>query len=66
LNIDNLRVYIGGKNLLTFTEYTGFDPEVGDQDSGGTNLTRGVDGSTSWDSTFPNSREYFMGVQLAF
>ncbi|WP_071146086.1 SusC/RagA family TonB-linked outer membrane protein [Bacteroides ihuae] len=67
LNIDNLRVYIGGKNLLTFTKYNGFDPEVGDQDTtDGTNLTRGVDGSTSWDLTFPNSREYFMGVQLAF
>ncbi|WP_321479101.1 TonB-dependent receptor [uncultured Bacteroides sp.] len=66
LRLSNLRFYIGGKNLLTFTSYTGFDPEVGDQDTNGTNLTRGVDGSTSWDPTFPNSREYFMGVQLAF
>lgn len=66
LSISNLRVYVGGKNLLTITKYTGFDPEVGDQDTGGTNLTRGVDGSTSWDPTFPNTREYFMGAQLSF
>jgi len=66
LNINNLRVYIGGKNLITLTKYSGFDPEVGDQDTGGTNLTRGVDGSSSWDPTFPNSREFFVGAQLSF
>lgn len=26
--INNLRVYVTGQNLLTFTKYTGFDPEV--------------------------------------
>ena len=66
LNINNLRVYVGGKNLITLTKYSGFDPEVGDQDTGGTNLTRGVDGSSSWDPTFPNSREFFVGAQLSF
>ena len=63
---ESLRFYIGGKNLITFTNYKGFDPEVGDQNSSGTNLTRGVDGLTSWDPTFPNSKEFYMGVQVTF
>ena len=29
LHVERLRVYIGGSNLLTFTKYKGFDPEVG-------------------------------------
>jgi len=53
--------------LLTFTKYTGFDPEVGDQSTtNGTNLTRGVDGLTSWDPTFPNSKELYVGLQVTF
>lgn len=65
LNIENLKLFIGGKNLLTFTKYTGFDPEVGDQDTGN-NLTRGIDASTTWGSTFPNIREYYIGLELIF
>jgi len=65
--IQKARFYVGGKNLLTFTKYTGFDPEVGDQSStNGTNLTRGVDGLTSWDPTFPNSKELYVGLQVTF
>lgn len=66
VKLENARFYVGGKNLLTITNYTGFDPEVGDQDSSGTNLTRGIDGLTSWDSTFPNSKEFYIGLQLTF
>jgi TonB-linked SusC/RagA family outer membrane protein len=29
INIASLRVYVTGQNLLTFTKYTGYDPEVG-------------------------------------
>ena len=65
--IQKARFYVGGKNLLTFTKYTGFDPEVGDQSTtNGTNLTRGVDGLTSWDPTFPNSKELYVGLQVTF
>ncbi|MCD8178524.1 MAG: TonB-dependent receptor [Tannerellaceae bacterium] len=67
LHIDYLRVFVGAKNLLTFTKYSGFDPEVGDQDRwSGKNLSRGIDGLTSWDPTFPNSKEGFAGIQLTF
>ncbi len=66
-SIEHLRIYAGAKNLLTFTSYKGFDPEVGDQDtSSGKNLTRGVDGMSLWDPTFPNTREFYVGLQLTF
>ena len=64
--LEKFRFYVGGKNLITITDYTGLDPEVGDQNSYGTNLTKGVDGLTSWDPTFPNYKEFYMGVQVTF
>ena len=30
-NIERLRIWVGGNNLLTFTKYTGFDPEIGSE-----------------------------------
>lgn len=65
LNIEKMKFFIGGKNLLTFTGYSGFDPEVGDQNAEN-NLTRGIDASSTWGSTFPNIREYYMGLELVF
>ena len=47
------RVYAIGRNLLTFTEYTGYDPEV---DS---NLVQPG-------NNYPNSRQFVGGVQLTF
>jgi hypothetical protein len=49
-----------GRNLLTFTKYTGFDPETS---SGASNspFDRGVD----HDST-PNSKSYQIGLNLGF
>lgn len=40
LKIDNARIYINGQNLLTFTDYPGWDPEVNRDGSG--NITQGV------------------------
>lgn len=45
------RVYVTGRNLMTWTKYTGPDPEV---DS---NLTLGVN---------PNTKQYAFGVDLTF
>lgn len=65
MNVDKLKFFLGAKNLLTITKYTGFDPEVGDQDTGN-NLTRGIDASSTWGSTFPNIREYYFGLEIVF
>jgi TonB-linked SusC/RagA family outer membrane protein len=49
-----------GRNLLTFTKYTGFDPEIS---SGTSNspFDRGVDHDSS-----PNSKSYQIGLNLGF
>jgi len=67
--IDRVRVYVGGKNLLTFTKYSGFDPEVASVnylDNGRYNLNRGIDAAAPWLSTYPNSKEIFFGLQFSF
>jgi hypothetical protein len=48
----NIRLYFNGENLVTFTNYSAFDPEVG-------NL--GVDGGR-----FPVSRMYSFGINVSF
>ena len=63
LKIDRLRLYVGGKNLFTFTKYSGYDPEVG-SDEGRYNLARGIDAQRPWGRTFPNSKEFFLGAQF--
>ncbi|MFR9548701.1 MAG: TonB-dependent receptor [Rikenellaceae bacterium] len=54
--INNLRVYLSAENLLTFTEYDGFDPEIA---SGGTSL--GVDRGT-----YPQSKTFMIGANITF
>ncbi|AXT56766.1 TonB-dependent receptor [Aquimarina sp. AD1] len=51
------RIYATSQNPFTFTEYTGFDPEIG----GDGIFTRGVD-----QLTYPVSRRILFGVQLGF
>lgn len=56
------RVYFSGDNLLTFTKYSGMDPEVGGQpQSDGSIAAWGLDGGQ-----FPVSRVYALGVNIKF
>lgn len=60
--IKNLRVYVSAQNLLTFTKYTGYDPEVGQQYSGaGGTLDIGID-----NGNYPQSRTISAGVNVSF
>ena len=54
--INRLRVYVSAENLLTFTKYHGFDPEIS---SGGTSL--GVDYGV-----YPQARVWRVGFNLEF
>jgi TonB-linked SusC/RagA family outer membrane protein len=54
-----LRVYVSGQNLLTFTNYTGFDPEV--SASGGIINGLGVDFGR-----YPLARTFLTGVNMTF
>ncbi|MEO7211513.1 SusC/RagA family TonB-linked outer membrane protein [Mucilaginibacter sp.] len=49
-----------GRNLLTFTKYTGFDPEISTGNSNSA-FDRGVDNSSS-----PNLKSYQVGLNLGF
>lgn len=49
--LSGVKVWVGARNLLTFTKYTGLDPEV--------------DGTYSLDN-YPNSRQVTFGLELKF
>ncbi|TSA38425.1 MAG: TonB-dependent receptor [Porphyromonadaceae bacterium] len=57
--VKNLSVYITGQNLLTFTNYTGFDPEV--NAFGSSSTTLGVDYGT-----YPQARSIIVGLNVEF
>ena len=61
--LSRLRVYLQGQNLLTFTKYTGLDPEIGDRstESLGDNLRVGFD-----EGTYPVPRLVLIGLQVGF
>ncbi|MDR2679381.1 MAG: TonB-dependent receptor [Tannerella sp.] len=58
-SIESLRLYMSAQNLLTLTDYSGFDPEVSSK--GGSNLQPGVD----W-NPYPVSRVFTLGVNIVF
>jgi len=51
VQINRLRIYVSGNNLLTFTKYTGYDPEIGG----------GIDYGN-----YPQARTMLVGVNLGF
>jgi len=54
LGVSKLRFYLTGENLLTLTDYSGYDPEVG----GG---TFGID-----KGYYPQARSFMVGAQVSF
>ena len=60
VSINSARVYVAAQNLLTFTDYSGMDPENQNQGGGGV-PTLGVDYLTQ-----PQARTYTIGVNLSF
>ncbi|HEX7052109.1 MAG TPA: TonB-dependent receptor [Longimicrobiales bacterium] len=59
LGMRNLRVYLQAQNLLTFTDYSGFDPEV--NYAGEADVTRGTDFYT-----LPQPRTITFGFNVGF
>ena len=54
VGLTKCRVYFSGNNLLTFTKYSGFDPEIG---GGSFGIDRGI---------YPQPRFYLAGLQVGF
>lgn len=63
--INNIRVYASAQNLLTFTNYSGFDPEIGDLQVDAADdvksLGIGVDVGT-----YPQPRLFLFGLNINF
>jgi len=56
--VKNLSVFVAGRNLLLFTQYTGIDPE--------TNLTGATNGQGLEYYNMPNTRSFNVGVNVGF
>lgn len=56
-SIQRLRLYVAAENLLTFTGYEGFDPEL----ASGSYTTIGVD-----KGIYPQSRTIYVGANITF
>lgn len=68
VNISNARIYATGRNLLTFTKYPFYDPEIG---SGGGGMQSGGAGNSSTargidQGYYPQARTLLMGIQVDF
>ena len=57
--VSSFRIYVSGQNLLTITNYTGYDPEVGNRTNN--SLTNGID----W-AIYPQPKAVQVGVQVNF
>jgi len=60
-NISNLKIYVSGTNLLTFTNYKGIDPESSNVGGGGSDVNQSLDYGS-----YPNSRTYTIGLDVTF
>jgi hypothetical protein len=59
IGITKLRAYVSGTNLLTFTKYTGYDPEVSAYNSNDAMI--GVDLSN-----YPTAKTFTFGIDVTF
>ena len=57
--MNGLQVYATGQNLLTFTNYSGFDPEV--NVAGQSQALQGIDSYS-----YPSQKRYVFGLNLSF
>lgn len=57
--ISNLRIYLSGQNLFTWTKYSGYDPEIGSFNQNP--LINGID-----NGRFPVARSFTFGLNLNF
>ena len=58
--IKNFRLYVSAQNILTFTKYSGYDPEVGNR-TPNSSLTNGIDFAV-----YPQPKAFQVGIQATF
>jgi hypothetical protein len=59
--VKSFRIYVSAQNVLTFTKYTGYDPEVGNRTVSTSQLTNGIDAAV-----YPQPKAYQVGIQANF
>jgi TonB-linked SusC/RagA family outer membrane protein len=59
LKVGDLRIVLSGQNLITFTDYKGFDPEV--SSTGKSDIDQGLDLGS-----YPTAKSYTLGLTLNF
>ncbi|MHA4806840.1 SusC/RagA family TonB-linked outer membrane protein [Flavitalea flava] len=59
--VRSFRIYVSAQNVLTFTKYSGFDPEVGNRTVNTSSLTNGIDAAV-----YPQPKAYQVGIQANF
>ncbi len=60
LQMSQVRLFAGAENLLTFTKYSGLDPEIGStRAAANANTSMGIDYGT-----YPQARTFFFGISL--
>jgi len=59
--VRGFRIYVSAQNVLTFTKYSGFDPEVGNRQVNTSSLTNGID-----NAVYPQPKSYQVGIQANF
>lgn len=57
LNNHSIRVWVGGQNLFTVTDYSGLDPEIGSSDPKFMGIDQGF---------YPQARIFMMGINASF
>ena len=69
MHLSRLRLYVSAQNALTFTKYTGFDPDFGNDGL----FDRAIDQGnypnrpfTAFAGGLPNPRGFLVGVQVGF
>ncbi len=66
MHVKGLRIYVTAQNLLTFTKYSGLDPEMHTSDNINAETYRGdVAAGIDW-GTYPSARSFIAGVNLNF
>jgi TonB-linked SusC/RagA family outer membrane protein len=67
IKISNMRVYVQAQNILTITDYSGYDPEVGTNDQVGWDPNGAKGPETGVDrGTYPVAKTYLAGLSFTF
>ena len=65
IKMNKVRLYVSAENLLTFTKYKGFDPEVSVYGRSGDNKERNIGQGVDY-GTYPQSRDFIFGLNISF